>query len=412
MSFEVLTLEEMKKEKERLFTLYQYNILDTEVEEPYNKLVEVASYICDTPISFISLVDRDRQWFKASRGLYAKETPREMSFCQHTIKHDEVLEVPDTLEDERFRSNPLVINEPNIRFYAGSPLITSTGHKIGTLCVLDQKPRTLDEKQKNILKVLAEQVVTQMELHKQKQQLLDLNDALLKELEKKLDEQNKVLNLFTRFVPDEIVAKHLRAGGGEIVNDAEAKFLTVLFCDMRGYMSIVENLAPQAAVNILNRYYSIMSDVISVYSGMVNQYVGDEIFATFGAPFSFPPYERNAVFCAMEMLEKLKLLNEECRSFTNGELKIGIGIHAGEVITGTLGSKNKIEYSITGDTVNTGKRIESLTQNKPNSILISLPVYEQVKDWVEVKEWPPVAVKGKRDPVKIFEVLRKKEIQK
>jgi class 3 adenylate cyclase len=249
-----------------------------------------------------------------------------------------------------------------------------------------------------------------MELRKQQRELEELNTGLLRELEAKVEEQNKVITLFTRFVPDEVVQRHLKAPG-EFINDAELKELTVLFCDIRGYMSVIEHLAPAEVVHILSRYYSIMSDVIISYSGVVNQYVGDEIFATFGSPHSFPPFERNAVFCAMEMMEKLQLLNEELMQYAQGKIKIGIGIHSGEAFTGTLGSKNKVEFSITGDTVNTGKRIESLTQNQPNTILISIVVYEKVKEWVKVKRWKPMKVKGKSAPIKIYEVVGKKALK-
>jgi adenylate cyclase len=403
----VLSEDDLNNEKDRLNSLYSYGILDTDPEEAYNRIVEVASCICGTPVSLITLIDADRQWFKAKKGTEVAETPREISFCNHAIQGNGVMEVPDALEDSRFQANPLVTSGPNIRFYAGSPLITPEGYKLGTLCVIDDKPHTLSEQQKKCLEVLAGQVVAQMELQRQVRELENINTQLLDELKVKLEEKNQVLQLFTRFVPDEVVSKHLQTSA-EVADDAESKYLVVMFCDIRGYTSMVENKTPGIAMEILRRYYSIMSDVIRKYSGMVNQYVGDEIFATFGAPFAFPPYERNAVFCALEMLEKLTELNKKCRGLENCEIKVGIGIHAGEVITGTMGSKDKIEYSVIGDAVNTGKRIESLTQNRPNTILISETVYDSVKEYTEVNEWPAIPVKGKTDPVKIYEVVGRK----
>lgn len=408
MQADVLSERDLKKEKDRLNALYRYDILDTNPEEAYDRIVEVASYICGTPVSLISLIDSDRQWFKANKGFNLPETSRDISFCNHAIQSSDLMEVADTFKDDRFTSNPLVTNDPNIRFYAGSPLITSDGYRLGTLCVIDNKPHTLDKKQKKCLEVLSQQVVSHMELQRHAKELQEINNKLLDELKVKLEEQNQVLQLFTRFVPDEVVAKHLQTSAN-VVMDAESKQIVVLFCDIRGYTSIVENKTPTVAVEILSRYYSIMSDVISEFSGMVNQYVGDEIFATFGAPFSFPPYERNAVFCALEMMCKLKDLNKECEELANCEIKVGIGIHCGEVVTGTLGSKNKIEYSVTGDTVNTGKRIESLTQDHPNTILISEMMYTSVRDYIEVKEWTAMKVKGKKEPVQIFEVIGRKK---
>ncbi|SDB35085.1 Adenylate cyclase, class 3 [Flavobacteriaceae bacterium MAR_2010_188] len=404
-----LPFDDLKKEKARLAALHEQNILDTENEEEFDRIVKVASFICGTPISLISLVDTDRQWFKSRIGLELKETPRSVSFCSHAIQQDGIMEIEDATKDKRFKDNPLVKGDPNIKFYAGTPLITQAGFKLGTLCVIDRVPKILSQEQKDCLKTLSMQIMNQLELKQQKKQLHQLNSTLLTELEQKLELQNKVLHLFVKFVPESIVAKHLNANTDDY-DDAEAKNLTVLFCDIRGYTSIVEKLKPQQAVAILKSYYAVLSDVISTYSGMVNQYVGDEIFATFGDPFSIPGYEKDAVFCALEMIDRLNLINEECKGITDIPIKVGIGIHSGEVITGTLGSKNKIEYSITGDSVNTGKRIETLTQGFPNTILISRPIYDKVKDLVEVKAWPSVEVKGKSELLEVFQVLRKKEL--
>lgn len=401
-----LPFEELKKERARITALHSQNILDTENEEEFDRIVKVASFICGTPISLISLVDTDRQWFKSKIGLDIEETPRNVSFCSHAIQQDGIMEVQDATKDIRFKDNPLVTGDPNIRFYAGTPLITETGLKLGTLCVIDKVPKILSQEQKDCLESLSMQIMDQIKLKHQGKLLQNLNSSLLTELQQKIEFQNKVLHLFVKFVPEAIVAKHLHAKGDDF-DDAEAKNLTVMFCDIRGYTSIVEKLKPQQAVAILKAYYSILSDVIHTYSGMVNQYVGDEIFAIFGDPFSIPGYEKDAVFCALEMMEKLKQINEQCKDFVSSPIKIGIGIHSGEVITGTLGSKDKIEYSITGDSVNTGKRIETLTQNHPNTILISRPIYEKVKNFVEVKTWPSVLVKGKSERLEVFEVLRK-----
>lgn len=404
-----LPFEELKKEKARLEALHSHNILDSEMDDDFDRIVKVASFICGTPISLISLVDTGRQWFKSKIGLDVNETPRSVSFCSHAIQQDGIMEIQDATQDIRFKDNPLVTGDPNIKFYAGSPLITKNGLKLGTLCVIDRVPKILTQDQKDCLESLAKQVMDQFELKQQRTQLQHLNNDLLNELQEKINFQKKVLHLFVKFVPEAIVAKHLSANN-EDFDDAEAKNLTVLFCDIRGYTAIVDKLKPQHAVAILKSYYSILSDVIHTYSGMINQYVGDEIFAIFGDPFSIPGYEKDAVFCALEMLEKLKQINDQCKEFTNSPIKVGIGIHAGEVITGTLGSKDKIEYSVTGDCVNTGKRIETLTQDHPNTILISRPIYDKVKKYVEVKKWPSVMVKGKSEYLEIFEVLRKKDV--
>ncbi|NJC06419.1 two-component sensor histidine kinase [Sphingomonas kaistensis] len=151
-------------EPARLAALRAYDVLDTPRESDFDEIVLLASRICEVPISVVNLIDEDRQWFKAETGLGVRETPLETSLCAHVILENDFVEIPDTLADARMSDNPLCLADPGLRFYAGALLKSKGGYPIGTLCVLDNQPRTLSALQREALQVLANQVVTQLDL--------------------------------------------------------------------------------------------------------------------------------------------------------------------------------------------------------------------------------------------------------
>ncbi len=153
-----------ENEKERLEVLAKYQILGPELDKDFDGIVELATEVCDSPMAMINLIDETRQWTKASKGIEATDSPREFSICSYAILGDDILVVPDALEDERFFDNPYVRQDPKIRFYAGVPLVVDSGHKLGTLCVLDTQPRTLTKRQLADLKILAKQVINLLNL--------------------------------------------------------------------------------------------------------------------------------------------------------------------------------------------------------------------------------------------------------
>ena len=168
-----------KNEKQRLQSLYDYHILDTIPEKEYDAITKIAAQICNVPASLITLLDKDRQWFKSNFGIEIKETPRAISFCNYTILDPEnILVIPDLRNDARFSKNPLVTGEPHAVFYAGAPLITPEGCVLGSICVLDGKVNNLDEDQKEALRALANQVVTKLELHKKINELTATKETL------------------------------------------------------------------------------------------------------------------------------------------------------------------------------------------------------------------------------------------
>ncbi len=151
-------------EKARQGALDSFRVVDTPEEQGYDDITRMAADVCGTPIALISLSDNDRQWFKSRVGLQATQSPRENSFCTHVLAtSQDMMVVEDTAKDARFVNHPLVIGEPNIRFYAGAPLLSSDGHAIGAICVIDTKPRVLDSHQLKALQFMAQQVMAMLE---------------------------------------------------------------------------------------------------------------------------------------------------------------------------------------------------------------------------------------------------------
>jgi GAF domain-containing protein len=166
-------------EAERLAALYAYDILDTLPEQEFDELARIAAYVCSAPIALVNFLAEDRQWFKAEIGLGRKETPIDLAFCTHAILQPDLFVVPDTTQDIRFNCNPLVTEEPYLRFYAGALIVTNAGVPVGTLCVLDYVPRPgISLEQGNMLLALAHQATLLLELRLTRRRLAEYERRL------------------------------------------------------------------------------------------------------------------------------------------------------------------------------------------------------------------------------------------
>jgi len=166
-------------ESDRLAALQSYQVLDSAPEPVFDDVVQLAAFICGTPVALVSLIDGERQWFKASVGFDATQIPREQAFCQHAMRTtDDVYEVADATLDPLFADNPLVTGAPHVRFYAGAPLLTPEGQPLGTLCALDTVPRRLSADQRMALRILSRQVMSHFELRRTRLQLEDERQKL------------------------------------------------------------------------------------------------------------------------------------------------------------------------------------------------------------------------------------------
>ncbi len=206
----------------------------------------------------------------------------------------------------------------------------------------------------------------------------------------------------TKSVVDEVLKdpSKLKLGG-------EKRNATILFSDVRGFTTISERLSPEALVTLLNSYLTPMTDIVYKYDGTLDKYIGDAIMAIFGAPVTYTDHAKRACFVCVEMLEKLKELQVGWRADGVPELDIGIGLNTGMVSAGNMGSSQRFDYTVMGDNVNLASRLEGINKQYGTNIIISESTYEAAKEDVHVREMDLVRVKGKKEPVKIFELIGK-----
>jgi len=277
---------------------------------------------------------------------------------------------------------------------------------IGVLSVESEKVNVFNDEDELIINLIASQAaiaIHNARMFETERKRFEEIQQINKKLSDLTITQQETLSLFIRYVPEQVVKKALKERP-ESIFEGEQVDIGVLFCDIRNFTPLSERLTPNEVVSLLNCFYSNMSRVIKQHGGVINQFVGDEIFVIFGAPVPVVNCEEKTVLCAIGMINQLEILNKEMEANLGFTIKVGIGANYGPVITGNLGCEDKIEYSVTGDTVNTAKRIETLTKENPNSVLISESLYAKTKHLVEAKAWEPVTVKGKQEKVTVYQV--------
>lgn len=391
-------------ENERLAALYQLNILDTPPEERFDRITNLVKTVFDVPITYVAMIDANRQWFKSSCGLSSSETPREISFCSHTILRDDLLIILDALADARFLDSPLVTEEPHIRFYAGCPLRAAGGYNVATLCLADHVPRDFCPEKAKLLRDLGKLVEDQFKL----EDVLKLQGALvsaqqdLRKANADLEVRNTFIrSVFGRYMTDEVAETILRRPESTALGGEKRK-VTILMSDLRGFTPMSEKLSSEQVVEVLNKYLGVMVEVIQRYGGTIDSFIGDGILVVFGAPLSQDDDAERAVACALDMQLAMKDVNTVLRAENLPELAMGIGINTGDVIVGNIGSHKRMKYSIIGSPVNLAARIESFTLG--GQILISKETLDQVGNCVRLDGRLRVKVKGVAAPITIYDV--------
>jgi signal transduction histidine kinase len=237
-------------ETDRLAALYGLGVLDSPPEKDFDDIVALASSVCSVPMSLVSMIDADRQWFKARTGTDLIETSRDLSFCAHAILGRDLLVVPDARQDARFSDNPAVNTDGGVRFYAGAPLVTTEGFALGTLCVVDDEPRRLDIEQLQALRALARQVTSQLEMRRYSVALANTT-ARLQELERHKDELAGLVGGELR-APLRLLATYLEGLGRTGYHDHELADLVgdAAAAHVRGLTELLDHLTTVAETGV------------------------------------------------------------------------------------------------------------------------------------------------------------------
>jgi len=286
-------------EQERLQELIRYEVLYTQYEQDFDQIVQLASTICKTPISTITLLDFNKQWFKAKIGISIPETDRDSSFCGHAIVQDEsIMIVNDALQDQRFIDNPLVLGDPNIRFYAGYPLVSPSGYKLGTLCVIDRVPRSLTAEQELALKILGNQVVKLFELRLRNKEAEARNRLIENQkiqLEESASVQSKIISIIAHDVrgPVTSLKTMIELTKAESLTEEEtAVLLDMLDKQLDGTLDMLTNLVDWGSMllkkgklsitsvrvtDVIDKIFKNLSSMAQLKGNQLQNFVSDDV---------------------------------------------------------------------------------------------------------------------------------------
>lgn len=378
-------------EAERNKALRSYKVMDSPPEITFSEIGELAAQICDCPVSYVSFIEEDRFWFKSKYGLPDdfKGCPREIAFCSIAVCGSEIVLAPDLATDERYRDFYFVVNDPHFRFYCAMPLITPEGYAIGTICVMDFKPRELSIEKQETLRRLAQQLVSLLE---HRRRMIELDEAM-----RELDEAHVALarekaqaeELLGRILPARI-ADELKATG-----KVEPRFhpsATILFADVKGFTSFTERAEPALLIGMLDRYFAAFDEAVARRKVEKLKTIGDAYVAVAGVPEPDRLHVLHACLAALEMLEATARIRAERERLRLPFFELRIGIHTGGLIAGVVG-RQRFTYDIWGDAVNVAALMES--NGEPGRINVSEQVYHYVKQYFEFAGRGTVEVKNK-----------------
>ncbi|WP_127142921.1 sensor histidine kinase [Pelagibacterium montanilacus] len=344
------------KQGERLRALQSYDILDTDREAEFDDIVKLAASICEAPISVVNLIDAERQWFKAETGLGVRETPIDTSICAHAILENDFVEIPDTLADPRLADNPLCTGEDGLRFYAGALLTNEDGLPLGTLCVLDRRPRELTPLQRDAIRVLARQVMAQLDLRRS----LTMAETLRKEVDHRVKNSLLSVAAYARLQirasrSDEtrmaLEAVHLRIAAVSNLHELLYKTDSGPYIDLGAYVRNLgrhlESLAADGvAVEVDAERIIVDSDEAAAVGTLVNELAANAF------KHAFPEGRQGTVSISLRIVEdgliELTCADDGVGFGATEEPTSGLGLKVAQTVCGQLGCELEMRLSSEG----------------------------------------------------------------
>lgn len=390
-------------EDDRNSALRTYRIMDSPPEIAFNEIGELAAQICECPVAYVSFILEDRFWFKSKYGLPDDFTgcPREIAFCSVTVCGSELVISPDLVVDDRYRDFHFVVNEPHFRFYSAMPLVSPEGYALGTICVMDFKPRDLTIQQQESLRRVAHQLVSLLE---HRRRMIELDEAM-RDLDiahqELVRQRSRADDLLEKILPGRI-GDEMKAHG-----KVEPRFYpmaSILFADVAGFTQLTERLEPRLLIGMLDRYFAAFDEVLTRHGVEKLKTVGDAYIAVAGVPELDRLHVFHLCLAALEMQQVVQKIRSEREKLRLPFFELRVGIHTGAVIAGVVGSR-RFTFDIWGDAVNVASRMES--QSEVGRINVSDQVMHYADPYFEFTERGALEVKGKK-PIKMHFLNRLK----
>jgi class 3 adenylate cyclase len=385
---------------DRVKAVESYEILDTDPEQDFDDITELAASLTGCKVSYIGFFDDKRLWLKAKYGLPPDltERPRELTLCSPTICQSDLLMVPDMSRDPRYAELPSVKHPPNARFYCAMPLINPEGFALGTLCVWDTAVMELAPPVQQCMRRLARQVLSKLELRRRLIELRAQNAAALAALESERAGAGRSAQLVRDLFPAALATRILE---GEPVEPRFFASATIVFIDFEGFTTLAESTEPRVLIEQLGDFFTVFDRIVEKHGLEKIKTIGDGYLAAAGLPSETSDHARRACLAALEIRQAMEKRNAERRRLLLPEWPLRIGIHSGSVIAGIVGA-SRMTYDLWGDAVNLAARLQESCE--AGRINISEATLGLIGDAFAVRPRGRIEVKNK-GPVKMFYLL-------